>query len=76
VSLPAPDFGNAPRHSGRQRQPAVRPDNVYGNRPFVDILADNDDDPFAIPQSDQSPGPSGGPSSKRLSASVDLAKIV
>ena len=60
------------------RQPAVRPDNVYGNRPPVDILADNEDDPFTAPPSDQRPGPSGNPSGKgvRQIPSVDLTKMV
>ena len=78
VPLPAPDFGNIPRRSGRQRQPAVRPDNVYGNRPPVDILADNEDDPFTTPPSDQRPGPSGNPSGGGVCQilSVDLTKMV
>ena len=78
VPLPAPDFGNVPRRSGRQRQPAVRPDNVYGNRPPVDILAENEDDPFTAPPSDQRPGPSGNPSSGGLhrAPSADLTKMV
>ena len=77
MPLPAPDFGNVPRRSGRQRQPAVRPDNVYRNRPPVDILADNEDDPFTAPPSDQRPGPSGNPSGKGLhhAPSVDLTKM-
>ena len=78
VPLPAPDFGNVPRRSGRQRQPAVRPDNVYGNRPPVDILADNEDDPFTAPPSDQRPGPSGNPSGGgvRQLPSAYLTKMV
>jgi hypothetical protein len=58
-----------------------RPDNVYGNRPPVDILTDNDDDPFQGPsQSSQRPGTSGGGSGNNQpsagpSVSVDLAKM-
>jgi hypothetical protein len=51
VHSQAPANMNPPvRHSGRIRQPVFRPDNVYGNQPPVDILADNDDDPFVLPQ--------------------------
>ena len=61
VEQPAPDTLNVPRCSGRVGRPVNRPDNVYGNRPPVDILADRDDDPFQGPsQGNQSPGPSGG----------------
>ena len=57
----APDDLSPPRHSGRTGRPVNRPDNVYRNRPPVDILADNDDDPFLgnTPPGNQSPGPSG-----------------
>jgi hypothetical protein len=44
---PLPQPGNTNpflRHSGRIRQPVFRPDNVYGNQPPVDILAEEDDD--------------------------------
>ena len=80
--LPAPIVLNPPRHLGRIRQPVFRPDNVYGNRPPVDILADNNDNPFQGPsQGNQSPGPSGGGSGNNQpsagpSASVDLTKMV
>ena len=73
---------NPPRHLGRIRQPIFRPDNVYRNRPPVDILADNNDNPFQGPsQGNQSPGPSGSGSgnnqpSAGLSASADLTKMV
>ena len=61
VEPDAPDDLNPPRHSGRTGRPVNRPDNVYRNRPPVDILADKDDDPFQSPsQGNQSPGPSGG----------------
>jgi hypothetical protein len=43
---------------GRIRQPVFNPDNVYGNRPPVDILGDNDNDNVFGPQENQSPGPS------------------
>jgi Reverse transcriptase (RNA-dependent DNA polymerase) len=43
---------------GRIRQPVFNPDNVYGNRPPVDILGDNDDDDVFGPWENQSPGPS------------------
>jgi hypothetical protein len=57
VPSPAPANMNPPvRRSGRIRQPVFRPDNVYGNQPPVDILQDNDEDPFVLPR-DQSPGP-------------------
>ena len=58
-----------------------RPDNVYGNRPPVDILTDNNDNPFQGPsQSSQRPGTSGGGSGNNQpsagpSASADLAKM-
>ena len=60
------------------RQPAVKPDNVYGNGPPVDILADNENDPFTAPPSDQRPGPSGNPSGRgvRRAPSADLTKMV
>jgi hypothetical protein len=56
--LPAPAETNPPRCSGRIRQPVFNPDNVYRNRPPVDILGDNDDDNVFGPQGNQSPGPS------------------
>jgi Reverse transcriptase (RNA-dependent DNA polymerase) len=56
--LPAPTETNPPRRSGRIRQPVFNPDNVYGNRPPVDILGDNDNDNVSGPQGNQSPGPS------------------
>ena len=80
--LLAPMDTNPPRRSGRIRQPVFRPDNVYGNRPPVDILADNNDDPFQGPsQGNQSPGPSNGGSGNNQpsagpSASADLTKMV
>ena len=59
--LPAPAAMNPPRCAWRIRQPVFRPENVYGNRPPVDILADNDQDPFQGPSlRNPSPGPSGG----------------
>ena len=78
---PSSGFGAPPRCSTRIRQPTFRPDNVYRNRPPVDILADRDDDPFQGPsQRNQSPGPSGGGSGNNQpsagpSASADLAKM-
>ena len=75
-------MSNPPRHSGRIRQPVFRPDNVYGNRPPVDILTDNDDDLFqrSTPRGNQSPGPSGGGSGNNQPmdnplVSVDLLKM-
>jgi hypothetical protein len=56
--LPAPVVTNPPRRSGRIRQPVFKPDNVYGNRPPVDILGDKDDDDVFGPPGNQSPGPS------------------
>jgi hypothetical protein len=56
--LPAPAETNPPRCSGRIRQPVFNPDNVYGNRPPVDILGDNDNDNVFGPQGNQSPGSS------------------
>ena len=60
---------NAPGHSDRIRVPATRPDNVYGNRPPVDI--------FGGPQRNKSPGPSGSGTcpTNNPSSSMDLAKI-
>ena len=55
--------------------PATRSDNVYGNRPPVDILGDNDEDPFASRLENQRPGTSHGPGSNGLSTSPDLAKM-
>jgi hypothetical protein len=76
VPSPAPVNTNPPvRHLGRIRQPVFRPDNVYGNQPPVDILADNNEDPFVLPR-DQSPGPSGGQSKAGPSKSADLTKMV
>jgi hypothetical protein len=73
---PAPANMNPPlRRSGRIRQPVFRPDNVYGNQPPVDILADNDEDSFVLPR-DQSSGPSGDPSKAGPSKSADLMKMV
>jgi hypothetical protein len=54
----APAATNPPRHSGRIRQPVFNPDNVYRNRPPVDILGDNDNDDVFGPLGNQSPGPS------------------
>jgi hypothetical protein len=54
----APPAPNPPRRLGRIRQPVFNPDNVYGNRPPVDILGDKDDDNVFGPQGNQSPGPS------------------
>jgi hypothetical protein len=54
----APAAPNPPRHSGRIRQPVFNPDNVYRNRPPIDILGNNDDDDVFGPQGNQSPGPS------------------
>jgi hypothetical protein len=54
----APAAMNPPRHSGRIRQPVFDPDNVYGNRPPVDILGNNDNDNVFGPWENQSPGPS------------------
>jgi hypothetical protein len=73
-SLPVP--GNTTpflRRSGRIRQPVFRPDNVYGNQPPVDILAEEDNDESLWPQ-DQSPSPSGTPSKR--SKSAGLTKMV
>jgi Reverse transcriptase (RNA-dependent DNA polymerase) len=78
---PDSGFGAPPRCSTRIRQTTSRPDNVYGNRPSVDILTDNDDNPFQGPsQSSQRPGTSGGGSGNNQpsagpSASADLAKM-
>ena len=77
MPLPAPDFGNVPRRSGRQRKPTVRPDNVYRNKPPADIFAEDEDDPFTAPPSDPKPGPSGNPSGEeRRAPSADLTKMV
>jgi hypothetical protein len=76
VPSPAPANMNPPlRRSGRIRQPVFKPDNVYGNQPSVDILQDDDEDPFVLPQ-DQSPGSSGNQSKAGPSKSPDLAKMV
>ena len=78
----APDDMNPPRCSGRIGRPVNRPDNVYGNRPPVDILADRENDPFLgnTPRGNQSPGPSGGGSGNNQpmddpSPSADLVKM-
>jgi Reverse transcriptase (RNA-dependent DNA polymerase) len=55
----APVELNPPRHSGRIRQPVFNTDNVYGNRPPVDILEDRDNSNVFGPQENQRPGPSG-----------------
>jgi hypothetical protein len=55
----ASDETNPPSWSGRIRQPVFNPDNVYGNRPPVDILGDRDDSDVFGPQKNQRPGPSG-----------------
>jgi hypothetical protein len=52
----APAALNPPRHLRRIRQPVFNPDNVYRNRPPIDILGDNDD--VFGPPGNQSPGPS------------------
>jgi hypothetical protein len=44
----APAAPNPPRRLGRIRQPVFNPDNVYGNRPPVDILGDNDNDDVLV----------------------------
>ena len=82
VEQNAPDNMNHPRRSGRIGRPVNRPDNVYGNRPPVDILADRDDNPFQgnAPRDNQSPGPSGGGSGNNQpmgdpSLSADLVKM-
>jgi Reverse transcriptase (RNA-dependent DNA polymerase) len=75
-SRPLPEDGNTNpflRHLGRIRQPVFRPDNVYGNQPPVDILAEEDDEdginnPF-WPR-DESPSPSGTPSKPSQSAGL------
>jgi hypothetical protein len=54
----APATINPLRCSGRIRQPVFNPDNVYGNRPPVDILGDSDNDNVLGLQRNQSPGPS------------------
>jgi Reverse transcriptase (RNA-dependent DNA polymerase) len=71
---PLPQTGNMNsflRHLGRIRQPVFRPDNVYGNQPPVDILAEEDDD---ISFWGQSPSPSRTPS--KPSKSAGLMKMV
>jgi hypothetical protein len=76
-SRPLPQPGNTnpfPRCSGRIRQPVFRPDNVYGNQPPVDILAEEDDDYNSLWPQDQSPSPSGTPS--KPSKSAGLTKMV
>jgi hypothetical protein len=76
-SRPLPQPGNTnpfPRHSRRIRQPVFEPDNVYGNQPPVDILAEEDDDIDSLWPQDQNPSPSGTPS--KLSKSVGLTKMV
>jgi Reverse transcriptase (RNA-dependent DNA polymerase) len=55
----APAKINSPRHSGRIRQPVFNPDNVYGNRPPVDILGNSDDGNVFGPWGNQSLGSSG-----------------
>jgi hypothetical protein len=62
------------RCSGRIRQPVFRPDNVYGNQPPVDILAEDDDDINSLWPRDESPSPSGTPS--KPSKSAGLMKMV
>jgi hypothetical protein len=62
------------RWSRRIRQPVFRPDNVYGNQPPVDILAEGDDDDASLWPRDQSPSPSG--TSSKPSKSAGLMKIV
>jgi hypothetical protein len=72
-SRPLPQPGNMnpfPRHSGRIRQPVFRPDNVYGNQPPVDILAEEDDDDASLWPRDESPSPSGTPSKPSKSAGL------
>jgi hypothetical protein len=47
-----------PRHLRRIRQPVFSPDNIYRNRPPVDILGERDDsDVFGL-RGNQRPGPS------------------
>jgi hypothetical protein len=76
VPSPAPVNTNPYlRRSGRIRQPVFRPDNVYGNQPSVDILAENDKDSFVWPR-DQSPDLSGTPSKAGPSKSAGLTKMV
>ena len=77
----APGNMNAPGCSGIMGRPTTRPDNVYGNRCPVDILADLNEDFFQseTPQDNQSPGPSGDGSGndQRIDSPdlfVDLAK--
>jgi Reverse transcriptase (RNA-dependent DNA polymerase) len=73
---PSPQQGNTNpflRCLGRIRQPVFRPDNVYGNQPPVDILAEEDDEddinsPFW--PWDESPSPSGTPSKPSKSAGL------
>jgi hypothetical protein len=62
------------RHLGRIRQSVFRPDNVYGNQPPVDILAEEDDDDESLWPQDQSPSPSKTPSKPFKSAG--LTKMV
>jgi Reverse transcriptase (RNA-dependent DNA polymerase) len=73
--LPVPDNLNPfLRCSERIRQPVFRPDNVYGNQPPVDILAEDDDDDNSLWPRDQSPSPSGTPS--KPSKSAGLTRMV
>ena len=63
---------NPPRHSGRQRQPTTRPDNVYGDEVPVDILWNYDAfDVTGFPV-DQSPDRGEGPSSGGVSNALAL----
>ena len=71
-----PDLPRPPRWSGRTRVPATRPDNVYRNRPPVDILGDDNEDPFASRLVNQRPDTSHSPRRNGPPMSLDLAKMV
>ena len=53
---------NPPRCSGQQRQPIIRPDDVYGDKAPVDILQNYDAFGVSRPSLDQSPDRQEGPS--------------
>ena len=64
---------NPPRHSGWQRQPVTRPDNVYRDEAPIDILWRYDTFDVSRPLSDQSPDQQEGPSGHVGSNDLTLA---
>ena len=58
---------NPPWHSSQRRQPAIRPDNVYGDEAPIDILQHYDAFDITGLPADQSPDHGEGPSSGRVS---------